>query len=192
MSNLNVTTPKDMDVLTGKPIRALQTYLRGIEAYNNRLPAVIPDGVFGERTENAVRAFQLRYGIVVTGVVDNDTWDSVIAEYAQLVRLNGRASEGAIFPNRTITANQSSPTIGVIKKMMSAVGGIFDNFPAIDSNSDEFCEDCQQFTKTIQRLSGLKENGVLDKETWNHFCAIYNMFVNMPSEDQNTWRADMK
>ncbi|GAW93667.1 peptidoglycan-binding protein LysM [Calderihabitans maritimus] len=38
------------------------------------------DGIFGPRTEAAVKAFQRQKGLPVTGVVDTNTWIALIRD----------------------------------------------------------------------------------------------------------------
>ena len=58
----------------------LQQRLRNISKVHKDVPSVIPDGIFGEETENAVRAFQRKFGFSETGVVDFEIWDRINEE----------------------------------------------------------------------------------------------------------------
>jgi hypothetical protein len=52
---------------------------------------VVPDGVFGPRTEAAVRASQTALGLDPTGLVDAATWGQLVASYpgsAWIMQLN--------------------------------------------------------------------------------------------------------
>ena len=51
-------------------IMELQRYLHGLNMHKGNEPAVIPDGVYGERTTAAVSLFQRENGIPVTGKTD--------------------------------------------------------------------------------------------------------------------------
>ncbi len=57
-------------------VRAFQTYLNLIGRTYRDIPEVPVTGYFGTETENAVRVFQERFGIPVTGVVGAPTWDA--------------------------------------------------------------------------------------------------------------------
>ena len=57
---------------TGPAVRRLQTLLAGL-GYGG----VAPDGIFGPRTEVAVREFQAARGLVVDGVVGRQTWSAL-------------------------------------------------------------------------------------------------------------------
>ena len=57
-----------------QPIRSLQTMLRVIAEDDPRLPDLVPDGIYGQTTMQAVTAFQRLYGLPITGIADQNTW----------------------------------------------------------------------------------------------------------------------
>lgn len=64
---------------TGVPVRSLQTMLRELSFHYPVIPRLIPDGIFGEHTLEAVMLFQREFHPPVTGQVDHGTWDAVSA-----------------------------------------------------------------------------------------------------------------
>ena len=70
----------------GRPVRSLQTMLRTLSYVYPFLPRVTPDGVFGERTLEAVMLLQREFFPPVTGRVDQGTWDAITALYRQAER----------------------------------------------------------------------------------------------------------
>lgn len=67
--------------LQNDDVREFQTYLNVVGQNIQAIPAVPVTGYFGPETENAVRIFQQRYGLPVTGTVGAPTWDAVAKEY---------------------------------------------------------------------------------------------------------------
>ncbi|MBQ4313022.1 MAG: peptidoglycan-binding protein, partial [Clostridia bacterium] len=61
-----------------------QTYLSRISQSIAGVPAVTVDGVFGPRTEEAVRAVQRLYGLEENGSVGALTWDAIASLYSDL------------------------------------------------------------------------------------------------------------
>ena len=59
---------------TAHPVRTLQHLLRG------RGQTVAVDGIFGPRTEAAVRAVQQARGLAVDGIVGPNTWQALIQQ----------------------------------------------------------------------------------------------------------------
>ena len=53
---------KPKDSFLGQPIRALQTMLRVLAENNDKYKMLIPDGIYGPDTMEAVRVFQRRPG----------------------------------------------------------------------------------------------------------------------------------
>ena len=73
---------------SGQKVKQMQEQLNLIGEYYNAIPYVIPDGIYGERTADAVRAFQRIFDLPQTGVVDFSTWYKISDWY---VRLSGIA-----------------------------------------------------------------------------------------------------
>jgi peptidoglycan hydrolase-like protein with peptidoglycan-binding domain len=67
-------TPKLSHGSSGNIVKSLQ---KGLKLYSGQNPAVDPgaiDGIFGNRTESAVRAYQGDRGVTVDGRVGDQTW----------------------------------------------------------------------------------------------------------------------
>ena len=67
----------------GQPIRSLQTMLRTIAHAGETLVRLVPDGIYGPNTVQAVREFQRQQELPVTGETDNTTWDRIVAVYTR-------------------------------------------------------------------------------------------------------------
>lgn len=61
----------------GQPVRMLQTALRAWEERTAGAPSVIPDGIYGNDTTQAVSRFQRKTGLPITGVADFATWNTL-------------------------------------------------------------------------------------------------------------------
>lgn len=73
---------------SGQKVRQLQEQLNLIGEFYNSIPYLVPDGVYGELTADAVREFQRLFNLPQTGVVDFSTWYKISDWY---VRLSGIA-----------------------------------------------------------------------------------------------------
>ena len=79
----------DLDIgSSGHKVRQLQEQLNLIGDYYTAIPALTVDGIYGERTAEAVRQFQRINNMPQTGVVDFPTWYRISDRY---VRLSGIA-----------------------------------------------------------------------------------------------------
>ena len=79
---------KPGESFVGQPVRSLQTMLRILSEDDSRQPTVVPDGIYGPSTSQAVAAFQRRKGLPANGIADQQTWDAIVFDYEQaLIRI---------------------------------------------------------------------------------------------------------
>jgi len=62
----------------GDNVRFIQQALVDVRRLNPNLPMITVDGIFGPRTEEAVRAFQRWQGLVADGVIGPVTWYALV------------------------------------------------------------------------------------------------------------------
>lgn len=72
----------------GEDVRVMQQYLNFIGETFPEIPFVEPTGYFGNRTEEAVLAFQNRFGLTPNGLVGASAWNSITTLYHDLYRGN--------------------------------------------------------------------------------------------------------
>ena len=104
-----------------QPIRDLQTMLRVLSEDDSRLPTVVPDGIYGPTTMNAVTAVQRQNGIPTTGITDQRTWETIVALYeAALIRV-GKAQpiEIILDPGQVFRRGDSSPYVYLLQSMLT-------------------------------------------------------------------------
>ena len=74
-------------------VRLLQEYLNYISRFYPEIPSVNPTGYFGNRTNDAVIAFQNLYGVPATGIVGPVVWGGITSLYSDLYN-GSRLGEG--------------------------------------------------------------------------------------------------
>ncbi len=72
---------------SGQKVRQLQDQLNTIGRVYSRIPQIAEDGIYGERTQEAVRVFQSIFGLPQTGIVDYQTWYKVQEIYVGVTRI---------------------------------------------------------------------------------------------------------
>lgn len=178
-----------MDTLIGQPVRSLQTMLRILAEDDNALSPVIPDGIYGSQTRNAVAAFQRKYGIPMTGVTDQLTWERIVAEQTTaLVRLGPAEPLRLILnANQVLRRGEHHPYLYLIQSMLVALGQIYGSItaPTITGILDEATADA---LTSFQYLSSLPQTGELDKLTWKHLALQYPLAVNIQESRNKTKR----
>ena len=72
---------------SGLKVRQIQEQLNTISQVYTAVPSVTADGIYGESTPNAVRAFQSVFGLPQTGVVDYQTWYKIQEIFVGITRI---------------------------------------------------------------------------------------------------------
>lgn len=72
---------------SGQKVRQLQEQLNRIRENYNAIPYLTPDGIYGERTAEAIRQFQRIFDLPQTGITDYPTWYKVSDMYVRLSRI---------------------------------------------------------------------------------------------------------
>lgn len=164
--------------MTGQPVRSLQYMLNQLAIYDPKLIRLAVDGVFGERTLEAVMVFQREYHDPVTGVVDLDTWEAIRRAYIQVELLYGIPPALNVLPNGGYTADEGaeSEPIIIVQAMFVSLAKKITNFKPCELNG---CNDGNTHAniREVQELSGLPVTGVLDRATWSFLVQLYQALV---------------
>ena len=101
------------DSFIEQPVRSLQTMLRVLAEDNKMQPTVVPDGIYGPDTTQAITTFQRRYGLPITGITNQQTWDRIVLEYeSALIRISeAQPIEVIMDPGKVYRYGDSSPNI---------------------------------------------------------------------------------
>lgn len=150
----------------------LQTYLHVIALMNDKIPVVIPDGVYGSETAIAVRAFQREYGLPDTGTTDGATWNKIVSVYRAYLR--GAPEPYAVFPSAKYVAakGDTGQLVYILQAMLQTIGKRYDNAPQVDV-CGVYNDPTAEAVTRFQRWSGLPVSGRVDSATWNmlvHCC----------------------
>lgn len=91
---------------TGIRVEHLQYMLNTLSAYIPEIPSVTIDGIFGNRTREAVTAAQRRFGLPQTGVVNGRTWDEIYDQFSGIETTSWRDPENFPYTQAVITGTQ--------------------------------------------------------------------------------------
>ena len=169
-----------------QPVRSLQTMLRVLAEDDTSLPTIVPDGIYGPTTMQAVSTFQRKYGLPVTGIANQSTWEKIVNVYElALIRVDkAEPIEIILEPGQVFRKGDSSPYIYLLQAMLTQLSnqhsaidqpgfsGVIDNATA-SSLSD------------FQSLAGLLQTGELDKVTWKHLVKHYTANANHTANQTN-------
>lgn len=147
-------------------IRQLQEYLHGIHMHRGKTPTIIPDGIYGNETREAVRQFQQEKGISPTGDTDDVTWNLIVTEF-----LSGKANPPkplSIFPSADYVCHKGNSgfVVWAIQIILTELSRRYDNLKKVAVNGD-YSDNTAEAVSLFQQIVRLKATGEVDLETWN-------------------------
>ena len=182
---------RPQESFVSQPVRSLQTMLRVIAESDVTQPSVIPDGIYGQNTMAAVSAFQRRKGLPVTGIADQTTWDSIVADYDPALILVGEARpiEVILDPNQVIRQGERHPNVYLAQGMLIVLSQAYGSIPEPALNGILDLPTGNSLS-AFQALSLLPATGELDKITWNALASHYPLATRLITNPQNNTRPE--
>ena len=118
----------------------------------------------------------LIFGIAVTGITDQITWDKIVAAYEPAIIRVGKAEPIEIImdPGQIFRKGDGSPYIYLLQGMLTQLSL---DHPVIISpgNSGFIDERTSESISGFQSLAGLPVTGELDKITWKHIVRQFTL-----------------
>ena len=173
---------------TGPSVVTAQVMLNRISQSYPAIPKIPSvDGIFGARTEAAVRKFQEVFDLTVDGIIGRSTWYALVRYYIAVTRMAELRSQGQKFYNNawatTDPIEQGDRGIKVehLQYMLSVLSEYIPEIPnvAIDGI---FGPATRNAVVAAQRRFGLPQTGIVNFQTWDE---IYDQFSGI---ENTTWR----
>lgn len=172
---------KPKETFLGQPIRSLQTMLRVLAENDDAYKPLIPDGIYGPDTMEAVRIFQRLHRLPITGVTDQLTWEAVVEAYQlALVEITMPETVQVLLnPGQTVVFGEKDHAVSLAQVILTAIA---ENYcclhaPTVTGILDIPTKDSLE---SFQQLCGLPVTGHLDRRTWKHLALQYPMASNHP------------
>ena len=153
------------------------------------VPAVTVDGEYGSATESAVSAFQTAYGLPVTGVVNEATWDRIYNVYLGLVAsIPVIYSEGTTipFPGVILRRGSEGDAVRVLQEYLNYIARTFTEITSVTVDGI-FGPETEAAVVAFQELFALSGRpGVVGAVLWDAIASVYEDLYtgNLASEGQ--------
>ena len=164
---------------TGPSVVQIQSSLNRISQSYPAIPKIpAVDGIFGVRTENAVRKFQEIFNLTPDGVVGPATWYALVRIYTAVTRLAELRSQGQQYYVNSwayaspIRLGNRGIKVEHLQYMLSVLSAYIPEIPPLTIDGI-FGEDTRNAVLAAQRRFGLPQTGVVDAATWDE---IYDQF----------------
>lgn len=183
--NLNASFPNRLLRVgtAGDDVRQIQIRLNRISDNYPSIPKIVlPDGVFGFDTEEAVRRFQEVFSLEADGIVGKSTWYAVQFLYNAVKRLNELDSEGIALDEVTqqytagLTQGSSGVEVQNIQYLLAYLAEFYSEIPPIAIDGI-FGPATASAVQAAQRLFELPITGEVDFATWDVLYRTYLGFL---------------
>ena len=161
---------------TGDGVRVVQYLLRYVATFDNRIPVIEVDGIYGQRTENATRAFQELYGLQATGQMDEETYSLLYDTYRGYINsLPNSQFIGTArpYPGFTITEGQSNEYVTALQTYLNLISRTYPEIPEI-SIDGVFGPATRNAVIAYQSRFGLTPDGIVGLRTWESIGNLYS------------------
>ena len=159
----------------GIAVSTLQYYLDVIGYFNDKVPVIPIDGIFGPRTKQAVIEFQQAFGLTPDGIVGRDTWNKIVSVYQDTI--NSLPAEyislsEEIYPGRTLSLNTTGDDVVSLQKFLNVISQNDPQIPEVQVTGT-YDTQTENAVKAIQARNNLPVNGVVGPVTWNTIINEY-------------------
>ena len=152
----------------------LQQKLRNISKVYSDIPSIIPDGIFGNETEEAVKAFQRKFGLTETGVVNFELWNKIDTESRKALFILSDPIQITEIKKEDLplVIGQTGRRVQTLNLMLSRLGELYSNFSLSDPGN-EFTDETRREVEKWQKIIDNQVTGEVDKLTWNRLAEHY-------------------
>lgn len=178
---------------SGPAVVVIQTELNRISQNYPAIPKLATvDGIFGSRTEAAVKAFQEIFDLTPDGIVGPGTWYALVRLYTAVTRLSELRSQGQQFYSinweypSPLQVGDSGDKIRHLQYMLSILSSFIPQIPplTVDGIFGTATEDA---VRAAQRFFGLPETGQVDDPTWDEIYDQFSGIENAHLRSGETW-----
>lgn len=163
----------------GNDVQTIQIQLNRISRNYPLIPKINPtDAVFGQSTEEAVRAFQDIFGLPVDGIVGSNTWYRIAYLYTAVKRLSELDSEGISLSEVSrqypglLRPGDTGIGVQLLQYYLSVISAYYDSVPPVEM-TDIFDQQTTDGVIAFQKTYGLTPDGLVGRNTWNDLERAY-------------------
>lgn len=169
-SEVTLTYPNTLELGSeGKYISELNYLLSSISYFDSDIPFHdLNSDVFNEETEEMVFAFQTKYNLPITGIVDVNTWKYIREVYNDIFKNipnNYLEYQDEFYPGKVLSRGMSGKEILNLQRFLYIICSKYHNIPGIIVNG-EFDNLTEQSVKSIQNMYNIYPSGYVNAITW--------------------------
>ncbi len=163
----------------GTEVQIVQYLLAFIAYFDDSIPNLDPDGIFGPKTKASVLAFQREYGLDADGVIGRLTWNRINDVYEST--LNSlpdiyKAYSQLIFPGYFLTTGASGTPVRQLQLMLRTIAQNTGVIPVVTVDG-VYGANTEAAVSAFQRRNSLTVTGAVGPVTWDAIVRAYNEYA---------------
>lgn len=178
---------------SGPSVVTVQVMLNRISQNYPAIPKLANvDGIYGSRTEAAVRKFQEVFGLTVDGVVGKATWYSMVRLYVAVTSLAELRSRGQQFYANSwlvsdpLRVGSSGDKVRHLQYMLSMLSQYIPQLPPLEIDGS-FGPATRNAVVAFQQYVELPVTGIVNARTWDEIYDLYSGIENRTLRNQETF-----
>ena len=165
--------------MVGNDVQTIQIQLNRIAQNFPAIPKIADaDGIYDERTANAVRVFQSVFELEPTGSVNEATWYRLSYIYVSVKQLAELQSEGLQYDELTrsypeiLRQGDYGTAVRAFQYYLAVVGAYYQSVIPLQITG-QYDAETTDSVRSFQQTYGLPQTGIADKRTWNELYRAY-------------------
>lgn len=146
---------------TSQAIREVQRYLLTVSQLQHSLPHITVDGIFGNETRVAVKAFQELNNLETSGTVDKTTFDLLYLEHLRLLNVKSINDSNIRDKDYPLEIGDSNESVIILNALIAIISDFYDI--TFENQGDFYSASTQNAVKELQIVFGLDGSGIADK-----------------------------
>ena len=142
----------------GENVAIMQRYLTALNAVYPSIPRLASDGIFGLATQNAVRAFQSQFGLLVDGIIGPTTWNAIITQFNNI-------SAAPPYPGTPLRQGSTGENVRILQTHLNRLAATNPSIPRVTADG-VFGPLTRNSVIAAQRALGLVADGIVGPVSW--------------------------
>lgn len=162
---------------SSRNVYVLQYYLAYISLFYPDILQPNVDGDFGQGTLESVKSYQQAFGLPITGIVDEETWNSIQSTYYEILsRFPYNFEDGVIlpYPGRVLRIGVDGNDVRAIQEYLNYISDTYTEIPKVTVDGDYGPSTAAAVNKFVEIFNLPDSSGRVNAQVWNAIINIYD------------------
>ena len=170
-------------------VYVLQYFLSYISLFYPSVLKPVTDGDFGRGTEDAVKSYQRTFGLLQTGVVNEETWNSIENTYYEILRrFPYEFSSGLIlpYPGRVLRIGVDGNDVRALQEYLNYISNTYTQIPKVNVDGSYGPSTAAAVNKFVEIFNLPDNRSRVNAQVWNAIISVYDDLYegNIVNEEQ--------